>query len=187
VESVPRLPIEIERESSRLTTEREEFAPAPSERDESMVEIEREESEHAPSVLTTEREELDPVPSGLTTEREESEPAPSVLTTEREELEPAPSVLRTEREEINTCVKRKEPALACPSGGRIPYDATFWQNTCDMLSDPAVILKESEQLNFQKLNFQASEIQNYNRAFSELLKIDPREEFFKYLDEEIFI
>jgi len=125
VESVSRLPIEIEPESSRLTTEREEFAPAPSEREESKVE----------------------------TEREESEPAPSVLTTEREELDPAPSVLTTEREQINTCAKRKEPALVCPSGGRLPYDATFWQNTCDMLSDPAVIFKESEQLNFQSLNF----------------------------------
>jgi len=63
------------------------------------------------------------------------------------EIESVPSQLITEREEINTVMKRKE-LLARPGGGRLLYDPSFLQNTCGMLIDPTVILKESEQLNF---------------------------------------
>jgi len=36
------------------------------------------------------------------------------------------------------------------------------------------------------LNFQAIDIETYNTAFSELLQIDPREDFLSYLDQGIF-
>jgi len=87
---------------------------------------------------------------------EEIEPASSPLTTEREEINtkvemkeplacPSEGKLRIEKEQINTEVKSKE-LLACIGGGRLLYDSRFWQNTCDMLSDPTVIVKESQEL-----------------------------------------
>jgi len=76
---------------------------------------------------------------------EEVEQVTSPLTAE---IEPVQSPLTPEIEEIDTVTKRKERPLACPSGGRILDAATVWQNTCDVLTDPTVILKESEDFNW---------------------------------------
>jgi len=65
-----------------------------------------------------------------------------------EEIEPILSRLTPGKVVINTEMKIKKP-LACPCGERQLYDAAFWQNTCDVLSDPTVILQESEELNWQ--------------------------------------